>query len=44
MESRLVCRLLESELLEIQMAEKAEGMTTSEFVREAVLAAARAKE
>ena len=42
--SRLVCRLQESEEAEIEEAAKRAGMTKSEFVREAVLAAARAGE
>jgi uncharacterized protein (DUF1778 family) len=40
--AKLVCRLLESELEEIGRAANAQGMTTSEFVRGVVLAAARA--
>ena len=39
--AKLVCRLLESELEAIARTAKAQGVTTSEFVRVAVLGAAR---
>lgn len=42
-EGRLFCRLLPSEGLEIEAAAKAAGKTKSEWIRETLLAAARAK-
>jgi len=40
---RLYCRLLESEVAEIEAAGKRANMTTSRWIREALLAATRAK-